>query len=508
MNPVHVIEKTLAETAAMSRPAYRGQADACWKLDTGAVRRLRDAYGDEVLEDQVGLSRLVSDYHREQLLLPMQVIDGEQMLDIQRLSVLQHHGAATGLLDFTENALVALWFACVEKPDRDGKVFMLDIGDHQVAANGRGLPDPLDAGHGVVYYEPDRSLGARIVAQQSVFVICNPKIPDRHVRSVIVPQAAKEPTLTHLRRIGLSETGLFGDVPGLAAANTSRTPLQRKEKLAPEQYRDRGNRAYQSGRYVDALAAYERYAAQLPDVAQPHCLKGDALAALGRYDEAISAYTCAMDKISRPIDLGRGVIVDWKAVGRPMLHALHYNRGNAYAAMGNHADAIADYDRALERGDDQKRSILFNCGNSKCALGRFGEAHVNFEEAWAERPGGDAALAMGNCKVLIGEFTEGLQRYLDGSSVGVPEKVVATCRQNAEQLQRLLNALDGHEYSVRREEHVVYVEAACTAAPFPIAGHPGNTGNVPSGMTTAPGGKGYGGMEGFGVTIVRPSFDS
>ena len=488
----------------MSRPAFRGQADTCWPLLSGAVRRLRDAYGDEVLEDQINLGRLVSDYHREQLLLPMQVIDGDEKSDLQRLSVLQHHGAATGLLDFTENALVALWFACSEEPGKDGSVFMVDIGDHQFATNGRGLVDPFDAGREVVYYEPDRSLGARIVAQQSLFVICNPQIPDRHVHSVTVPQAAKEATLAHLRRLGLSETGLFGDVPGLAAANTSLTPLQREDKVAPERHRDRGNRAYQSRRYVDALAAYERYASALPDVAQPHCLRGDALAALGRYDEAISAYTRAIDKISRPIDLGQGVSVNWEVVGRRMLHALHYNRGNAHAAVGNHAAAIADYDCALEHGDEQKRNVLFNCGNSKYALERFDEAHWNFKEAWAEGLGGDAASAMGNCKVLMGEFDEALRRYLDGTGVvGAPQNVAETCRKNAGQMRRLLETLEGHEYDVSREKHVVYVDAACAAEPFPIIGHPGNTGNIPSGMTTAHGGQGYEGVVGF-VVVIRP----
>ena len=508
MTPTEVVEKILAETAGLSRPAHRGQADACWKPLSGAVRRLCDAYGNDVLADQINLSRLVSDYHREQLLLPMQVIDGERMSDLQRLSVLQHYGAATGLLDFTENALVALWFACVEEPEKDGKVFMLDIGDHQVATNGRTLPDPFDAGREVVYYEPDRSLGARIVAQQSVFVICNPQIPDRHLKSVIVPQAAKGSTLTHLRRLGFSETGLFADVLGLAAANTSRAPLQPKETLPPEHYRDRGNRAYQSGRYDDALAAYESYAELLPDVAQPHCLVGDALAALDRYEEAISTYTHAMENISRPIELGRGVIVNWEAVGRPMLHALRYNRGNAHAAMGNHADAIADYDSALEHGDEKKRNVLFNRGNSKYALGLFDEAHVDFEAAWWERQGSDAALAMGNCKVLVGEFNEALRRYLDGSGVGVPENSAANCRQNAEQLRRLIEALEGHVYRTRRGEHVVYVEAECAAEPFTIVGHPGNTGNAPSGMTTAPGGQGYGGMLGFEVVTVQSSSSS
>ena len=155
----------------MSRPAYRGQLDADWKLLSGAVDRLQKAYGDSVLDDQNRLRKLVSDYHRD-LISSMEVVDGERMSDLQRLSVLQHHGAATGLLDFTESALVALWFACEDAPDNDGKVFILDIGDHQVAANGRALSDEdLFGTERVVYYEPDRSLGARIVAQQSVFVI-------------------------------------------------------------------------------------------------------------------------------------------------------------------------------------------------------------------------------------------------------------------------------------------------------------------------------------------------
>ena len=78
-----------------------------------------------------------------------------------------------------------------------------------------------------MYYEPDRSLGARIVAQQSVFVICNPPlIPDWRLRSVVVPKDAKERMTEFLARVGLSERVLFGDVPGLARANTRHKPLR------------------------------------------------------------------------------------------------------------------------------------------------------------------------------------------------------------------------------------------------------------------------------------------
>ena len=193
MTPTDIMEKVMDEAKSMSRPAYRGQANVDWKLLSGAVHRLQKAYGDSVLDDENGLRKLVSDYHRD-IISSMEVIDGERISELQRLSVLQHQGAATGLLDFTESALVALWFACEGAPDKDGKVFILDIGNHQIAANGRMLTDEALFGTGqVVYYEPDRSLGARIVAQQSVFLICNPpQIPDGHVNSVVVPKTVKD----------------------------------------------------------------------------------------------------------------------------------------------------------------------------------------------------------------------------------------------------------------------------------------------------------------------------
>ncbi len=101
--------------------------------------------------------------------------------------------------------------------------------------------------------------------------------------------------------LGLSEMALFTDIPGFSAENSADRPLQRMDRLFPEQHRYRGNLAYQSGHYEDAVAAYERFATALPDVAQPYCLIGDTLAALGRFEDADSAYTKAMENLDRPV---------------------------------------------------------------------------------------------------------------------------------------------------------------------------------------------------------------
>ncbi|MCY4488197.1 MAG: FRG domain-containing protein [Deltaproteobacteria bacterium] len=500
MTPEEVVQAVLKLSEGMSRPVYRGQANASWQLQSGALRRLQDAHGEDLPSEENALRKIVDRYHKEQLVMPMQVIDGDTLSDLQRLSVLQHQGAATGLLDFTELPLVALWFACAEWNDKDGKIFVLDIGDHQVVQNARLMDDPFSA---LSYYEPDRSLGARIIAQQSVFVIGTPLVPEQYLKSVIVPRQSKEPLREYLKGLGLSETVLFGDIPGLAAANTARTKLQSTGPLSPEQYRDRGNRAYQAGLFDDALAAYESYAAELPGVAQPNCLKGDTLAALGRFEEANLAYTSAIENLDRPIYFGDHVIVT-QDVADMMSRALYYNRGNVRAATGDHQGAIADFDVALEHGAQPKRVLLYNRGNSKFALGAFDEALKDFEAAWLEQEGSDAALAMGNCEVMMGAFKEALQRYLEGSTVE-PKPSATHCRNNAEQVQQLLQRLTGDDCPVRRDGLIVFVEAEGAGGHFPFAGNSGNTGNIPSGMVTAPGGKGYKGATGFVVVIVSPT---
>ena len=46
------------------------------------------------------------------------------MTPVQLLALLQHYGVPTRLLDVTESALVALYFACCSKPGIDGEVFV------------------------------------------------------------------------------------------------------------------------------------------------------------------------------------------------------------------------------------------------------------------------------------------------------------------------------------------------------------------------------------------------
>ena len=57
------------------------------------------------------------------------------MLPLELLALLQHHGIPTRLLDVTENALVALYFACCSEPEKDGEVIAFKHNEQQVASS-------------------------------------------------------------------------------------------------------------------------------------------------------------------------------------------------------------------------------------------------------------------------------------------------------------------------------------------------------------------------------------
>ena len=425
----------------------------------------------------------------------------------QRLAVLQHLGAATGLLDFTLSPLVALWFAVDGEPQKDGKVFALDVDDHQLFVNSReiGEEDLLNADR-PVFHEPEHTLGPRVRDQHSVFIVCNPpSIPESGIRQVGVPKGSKESLREFLEGLRVSYETLFRDMEGLARSNSRVSPLRTLNVDSPDQRRDQGGRAFQQQRYEDALAHYKSYASMRPDVPESHAAFGDTLAALRRFDEAVEAYTLAIQHSGGPIDLSPvGLRARPPQLKDNLLHATYYNRGNVHAASGRHDKAIADFDQSLRYdGFGSSRNVLVNRGNSKYALKRFDEAAHDFEEAWSEREESDAALALGNCEMMNGRFREALNRYDDGARLGAPGSTAMSCRRNAETCKRLIEALEGHkdfEFQVR-ERTVILTGLFGAPDRFPFDGSRGNAGNT--GVTNAHSGAGYDGLPSFNVEL-RP----
>lgn len=154
---------------------YRGQKSARWELKSGAVQR--------IAETKATAQDLI-DYHKDlirsaRLLGWDRVSGGGKLSDPELLAILQHHGTATCLLDFTADFRIALWFACQEVGDlefvgkcgkeskhgvdekaratyEDGKVFVVPINPGYESVKFLEVrPDELEEPIGY-FLDPDR----------------------------------------------------------------------------------------------------------------------------------------------------------------------------------------------------------------------------------------------------------------------------------------------------------------------------------------------------------------
>nr|WP_249432982.1 FRG domain-containing protein [Enterobacter cloacae] len=112
---------SLGECETKNIYLWRGQGNIAWPIHSSAYRRLEK---DKTFPPSEITMR---DYERELLLNAKHQgyhhENGRTLPDFELLAKLQHHGAATRLVDFSRNMLVALWFACNSESDKTGLLF-------------------------------------------------------------------------------------------------------------------------------------------------------------------------------------------------------------------------------------------------------------------------------------------------------------------------------------------------------------------------------------------------
>lgn len=142
--------------------------------------------------------------------------------------------------------------------------------------------------------------------------------------------------------------------------------------LSPEEYVLRGNAYYKAGQYEDALLAYTRALELRPDDRDTLTNRGAVLGRLRRYEDAL-------------VDLNHANGL------RPGDPDTLNNRGNIFYDLRRYEEAMVDYKRSVGKrpGDP---GILMNYGNALSELGRNEEALAAYNHSLRLRPGHPHAL--------------------------------------------------------------------------------------------------------------------
>ena len=419
---------------------YRGVSSKTYRIEASAYRRLKNSRDDSS-------AKILLDINLEMIEKANRHRQGWESdrapSNLDLLAKLQHIGAATCLIDFTRNPLVALWMACREsstgKVGVDGKVYAIDIGpdslfksvsfdDAQEKDIGYFFKPNERSGYQLYYWQPHYQERRRL-AQQSIFLFGGGRNAIEASEECIISGEYKQQILKSLKEVaGTSEDILFPDFEGFAsqhAENKAYIPLDNLIGIDPDRspqvgssetddnesrrlsfarsYLELSLQAYQEGNTEFADGCYET-AMQIEPADEDlntfyrkragfFVSQDDFTSAINDYGEAIQLYPNDEDSyFSRgrakfELEEYEESISDFdKAVGINPHNDYFYWRGLARYNLGEYSEAILDFDEAI--GIDPHNDYFYYWrGLARYNLGEYSEAILDFDEAIGIDPG-------------------------------------------------------------------------------------------------------------------------
>ena len=327
---------------------YRGQPESQWPVCCSALRRLspnQKCSSDDFWTSHkiVGYSEFLLSNTRMRQFFPPGLKDESN--DMILLAHLQHQGAATALIDFTRQPLVALLFACNKSPKSNGAVYVLPLSTTQEIKNIEESKKNIGSFYGEnkmwAWEPPPRS--NRVVAQNSVFVFGVAVINPSKMLKITVQADCKGRIEQQLeRRYGINEERMVLDYSGFAKINAVEQSVDSKHTV------DYWRRiAEESPGQSRNATAYYNY--------------GMANLAIGEWSNATEQFDKAIE-----------ICTDFE-------DAFHM-RGLARSILGLHHDAIRDFSETIRVNPNNHEAILRR-GMSYRALGRIEDANKDFADA-------------------------------------------------------------------------------------------------------------------------------
>jgi hypothetical protein len=229
-----------AEKHSHIRCWFRGQSKAEWPLQPRVYRDRPDNQSSQPIDEENRKEILATErqFVRDFRHLSASIRTGDES-DAMLYVMQQHYGAATRLLDWTTNPLIALYFAC-QNDESEGKWFAMDA--YQMITQNEGS---VQAGIATVRHNSFKMLmqqicdwdnkvpalptktfplspehfDRRISLQQGVFTFHVPDEPILRegslVKAYLVPQKEKDRIRKELAAVNINHFTVFGDCSAL-----------------------------------------------------------------------------------------------------------------------------------------------------------------------------------------------------------------------------------------------------------------------------------------------------
>ncbi len=235
---------------------YRGLPDEKYEVCSTYYQRFN--LGKKSKDQEKPSANEFQTYH-DKLLLDAESFHyhkNKDLSQIELLAELQHFGAATGLIDFSKNFLVALWFSSNSNPGKNGKISLLNKGKCVDYVENKNLYQ--NTLNGFCLVDLNFKSNNRIFAQNGVFIFTNKVFySDLDLHEIIISEEDKEQIIIELKTFyNITESTLFQDIYGFAEINNAQHPI----KNSNYDYFSRQAKHYVGiGRTKDLTKAIELY---------------------------------------------------------------------------------------------------------------------------------------------------------------------------------------------------------------------------------------------------------
>jgi len=202
---MNFLPKILQDIDISANTIFRGHADATWKLIPSIGRHYSGDW-DKVIN--LELDALANFKKRT-----VPYLKHDPKSDIEWLSLMQHHGCPTRLIDFTTNPLIALFFASDPKIKNDGSLIIAKY-KNVIDSNARNNIFEIDKN--AVFHPPH--ITERIIGQSCCFVLCktpNRELSANHLKRITILNESKIKLRSELRELDIKSSTLFPGIDGI-----------------------------------------------------------------------------------------------------------------------------------------------------------------------------------------------------------------------------------------------------------------------------------------------------